>query len=68
MSSFVGLIEPWECEDGDGDSLRWMQEHEHSLKLKYKLAAEARERLLFSAWVNTLRDEWEKWCEENDNA
>lgn len=62
MSSFVGFVEPWESEDKDSDSLQWMQDQEDSLRIKYECVAEARERLLFSAWVQTLRDEWNVWC------
>ena len=61
-SDFVGLIEPWEYQDTDADSIRWMQDHADTLRAKYEQATETMEKLLFSAWVQTLRDEWDGWC------
>ena len=48
----------------DRDFRVWSQDIVTQSMARLEHAKEVRERMLFSAWINTLRDEWDRWCRD----
>lgn len=62
---FKALNDEWVGGE-ERDFREWSQQCATRARETYEFTKLARESLLFSAWVNTLREEWEAWCRADE--